>query len=70
MGRHPDPNVRHNRPSTLERRDMLFKLAQMAHGKQVYEYDLPPWMVIRLLRCGYVRRVEKGVLEIVKPLDK
>ena len=70
MGRHPLANPHRKVPSTLERRDMLYKLAQMAHGKQVYEYDLPPWMVIRLLRCGYVRRVEKGVLEIVKPLDK
>lgn len=54
-----------------ERRRMLHTLRTLANQDGIiYERDLPAWWIPRLMQGHHVRRVEKGVLQVINPLGE
>lgn len=53
--------------NTGDRRWLIYELNRLADKNGiVYERDLPAWWIGRLLHGGYVKRLEKGVLLVMK----
>jgi hypothetical protein len=67
MGRHASPDRQQRGFTIQDRRHMLHELRRLADTNDlVYERDLVAWWIPRLIRSGQVRRIERGVLQVMK----
>jgi hypothetical protein len=71
MGRHASPDRKQRGFTIQDRRWMLHEINRLADANGiVYERDLTAWWIPRLMHGRHVKRVAKGVLQIINPLGE
>jgi hypothetical protein len=71
MGRHASADHQARGFTIQERRHMMHELNRLADEDGiVYERDLTAWWIPRLMHGRHVKRVAKGVLQIINPLGE